>query len=50
MNRWASGYGKGSIKMLSITLKMAVDAPIPNASVMAATAANPGAFRKFLSA
>jgi len=30
MNRWASGYGKGSIKMLSITLKIAVDAPIPN--------------------
>ncbi len=36
--------------MFSITLKMAVDAPIPSASVSAATMANPGVFRKFLSA
>jgi hypothetical protein len=50
MNRCASGYGNGSIKMLSITLKIAVEAPIPRASVTTATKANPGAFRKFLSA
>src|SRR5437016_2112043 len=36
--------------MLSITLKIAVEAPIPSASVMIATTANPGAFPKFLNA
>src|SRR6266850_1827689 len=36
--------------MLSITLKIAVDAPIPSASVSIAIAANPGVFPRFLSA
>jgi hypothetical protein len=36
--------------MLSITLKIAVEAPIPSAKVTTATTAKPGAFRKFLSA
>ena len=36
--------------MLSITLNIAVDAPIPSASVITATAANPGVFRRFLNA
>src|SRR5882762_9235303 len=36
--------------MFSITLKMAVDAPIPSASVKIATTANPGVFLMFLSA
>src|SRR5713101_8024781 len=50
MNRCASGYGNGSIRMLSITLKIAVDAPIPSARVIMATMANPGVFPRFLSA
>jgi len=41
MYRCASGYGNGSIRMFSITLKIAVDAPIPSASVKIATTANP---------
>src|SRR3989442_345730 len=49
MNRCASGYGNGSIRMLSITLKIAVDAPIPSASVMTATIANPGVLLRNLS-
>src|SRR6267143_167707 len=36
--------------MLSITLNIAVDAPIPSASVSIAIAANPGVFPRFLSA
>src|SRR5438046_1349515 len=36
--------------MLSMTLKMAVEAPIPKASVMIATVANPGVFLRFLNA
>src|SRR5258708_12881665 len=36
--------------MLSITLKIAVDAPIPSASVSTAIAANPGVFPRFLTA
>jgi hypothetical protein len=36
--------------MFSRMLKIAVDAPIPNAKVSAATTANPGALPKFLSA
>src|SRR5882762_54156 len=36
--------------MLSITLKIAVDAPIPSASVSIAIAANPGVLPRFLSA
>src|SRR5882762_3281159 len=36
--------------MLSITLKIAVDAPIPSASVSIAIAANPGVFPRFLTA
>src|SRR5690348_2529364 len=36
--------------MLLMTLKMAVEAPIPSASVMIATAANPGVFVRFLNA
>src|SRR5260370_13031036 len=35
---------------LSITLKIAVDAPIPSASVSIAIAANPGVFLRFLTA
>src|ERR1700682_3867321 len=35
---------------LSITLKIAVDAPIPSASVSIAIAANPGVFPRFLTA
>jgi hypothetical protein len=50
MNRWASGYGNGSIMTLSMTLKIAVDAPIPNASVMVATMAKLGDFARFLNA
>ena len=46
-NRPASGYGNGSIKMLSTALNIAVDAPIPNASVNTATAAKPGDFPRF---
>src|ERR1700676_291846 len=36
--------------MLSITLKIAVDAPIPSASVRIAITANPGVFPRFLTA
>src|SRR6266403_2505396 len=36
--------------MLSITLKIAVDAPIPSASVSTAITANPGVLRRFLTA
>src|SRR5258708_37690328 len=36
--------------MVSITLKIAVDAPIPSASVSTAIAANPGVFPRFLTA
>src|SRR5207302_10341880 len=36
--------------MLSITLKIAVDAPIPSAKVSTAITANPGVLRRFLSA
>src|SRR5579863_10168208 len=45
MNRCASSYGNGSIKTLSITLKIAVDAPIPNANVTMATSAKPRLFQ-----
>jgi hypothetical protein len=40
--RPASRYGNGSIKVLSMMLKIAVEAPIPSASVRIATIANPG--------
>jgi hypothetical protein len=36
--------------MLCITLKIAVDAPIPSANVRIATTANPGVFLMFLNA
>src|SRR5580704_4161379 len=46
MYRCASTYGNGSINTLSITLKIAVDAPIPNASVTIAVSANPRPFQR----
>ncbi len=40
-----SAYGNGSSKTLSITLNMAVVAPMPRASVSTARAVKPGCFR-----
>ena len=45
-SRWGSGTGFHSIA--SATLKMAVVAPIPSASVRMAVAVKPGALRKLL--
>ena len=40
----ASGYGRGRSSTALTTVKMAVLAPIPSASVSTATAVNPGLF------
>src|SRR5580704_17598469 len=45
MKRLASGYAKGSMRTFSMTLKIAVDEPMPSASVAMATAAKPGFLR-----
>src|SRR5205085_6081185 len=42
MIRFASGYGSGRSRTALTMLKMAVFAPMPSASVIIATAANPG--------
>jgi hypothetical protein len=41
----ACGYGSGWIRIVSITAKMAVFAPMPSASVRMTAAVKPGAFR-----
>ena len=46
----ARGYGRGLIRMLSITAKIAVVPPIPSASVRIAAAVNVGVFRRRRSA
>ena len=43
-------YGSGRSRMVSMMLKIAVLAPMPMASVRAATRANPRAFPKFRNA
>src|SRR4051794_8815083 len=45
MRRLASGYGSGRNKTASVTLKIAVFAPIPRARVSTATATKPGLLR-----
>ena len=43
--RSASGYGSGRSRIALMTLKIAVLAPIPSASVATATSVKPGEFR-----
>src|SRR5215472_8906095 len=43
---WACGKGSGLISTLFTTLKMAVVAPMPSASVTSAVAVNPGAWAR----
>jgi hypothetical protein len=45
--RFASGYGSGRRSTALITLKIAVFAPMPNASVRTAMSVNPGDLRSW---